>query len=50
MYKNVLNLGFRGLSNFKGYYRDSDKTKEAVDIHGWLHTGDIGTILPNGSV
>jgi len=41
---------FRGLSIFAGYYKDLEKTNEAVDKDGWLHSGDIGMILPNGSL
>ena len=41
---------FRGNSVFPGYFLDEDKTKEALDADGWLRTGDIGVIRPNGSL
>ena len=43
-------LCFRGNTLFSGYLCNPEKTAEAVDEDGWLHTGDIGEILPNGSV
>ncbi|KAL4504061.1 hypothetical protein ABPG72_022691 [Tetrahymena utriculariae] len=40
----------RGHSVFAGYYKDEEKTLEAIDTEGWLHSGDIGIILPNGAL
>jgi len=41
---------FRGPIASPGYYKDPTKTAELIDKHGWCHTGDIGTLLPNGNV
>ncbi|CAG2239257.1 ACSL [Mytilus edulis] len=40
----------QGPSVFVGYLNDEVKTKEVLDKDGWLHTGDIGEWLPNGTL
>lgn len=40
----------RGPGVFLGYYKEPEKTAEAIDKEGWLHMGDIGMIQSNGSL
>lgn len=32
----------KGYLVMKGYWDDAEKTKEAIDSEGWMHTGDLG--------
>ncbi|WP_409299057.1 AMP-binding protein [Peribacillus sp. SCS-26] len=38
----------RGYHVMKGYYKDPDATRDAIDDEGWLHTGDLAVMDENG--
>lgn len=40
----------RGYSVMIGYWEQPDKTAEAIDSDGWMHTGDIGVMDGDGYV
>ena len=38
----------RGYSVMRGYWNDPERTAEAIDAEGWMHTGDLATIDAQG--
>ena len=40
----------RGPQIFAGYYKCTELYEQAVDKERWLHTGDIGQMMPNGTL
>ncbi len=40
----------RGYSVMHGYWEDPEKTREAIDADGWMHTGDLATMDDEGYV
>lgn len=38
----------RGYSVMLGYWRNDDKTADAIDKDGWMHTGDIAVMREDG--
>jgi fatty-acyl-CoA synthase len=38
----------RGYSVMTGYWNEPEKTAEAIDVAGWMHTGDLATMDADG--
>jgi fatty-acyl-CoA synthase len=43
-------LCIRGYSVMRGYWRNPEATREAIDENRWMHSGDLAVMLPNGYV
>jgi len=35
---------------FSGYFRNPEKTAECFSEDGWINSGDVGMVFPNGAV
>ncbi|WP_420453335.1 AMP-binding protein [Ilumatobacter sp.] len=40
----------RGYSVMKGYWNDDERTAAVIDDDGWMHTGDLAVMAPDGYV
>ena len=40
----------KGYNVMLGYLNDPEQTAETIDKNGWLHTGDIGIMDPEGNI
>ena len=40
----------RGENVMQGYYKNPEATEAVLDSEGWLHTGDMGTRTPDGTI
>ncbi|TFG06781.1 MAG: AMP-binding protein [Promethearchaeota archaeon] len=38
----------KGYNIMKGYYKSKEKTKKAIDVDGFMHTGDLGVLDDKG--
>jgi fatty-acyl-CoA synthase len=43
-------ITYRGVTVFKEYFNDSDRTASTIDNDGWFYSGDVGIIDKNGDL
>lgn len=48
--ENEGELCIKGPSTISEYYRNPEETAKCRDAQGWIHTGDVARIHPNGSI
>lgn len=43
-------IRYRGPNTLSGYWNDPEKTAATIDSAGWVHTGDVGSMMDDGTL